>query len=358
MITTIDRYILKKFIGTFIYAILIMSLISVVIDYSEKVNSLVSRKASAYEIFIYFRSFIPHIVALLFSLFIFISTIFFTSRLAYKSEIIAILATGASFNRFLRPYVIGATLLCSIFLVANHFVVPLANKQRMAFEDKYVHSIVTTSDRNVHLRLSPELYVSVQSYDYTTQTGYNFSAEKIDSTSLKERISAERVSYDSIKKTWNLYQVTIRRNNGLEEELKFLPDLSLPYPFTPKDLHNDDDIKAVLTTPELDRYIAQEKLRGRESLNFYYVEKYRRTAQPVAGFILCMIGVCISSRKIRGGSGLHLAMGILISAVYMMFLQLSTTFSTKAGLNPLLAVWIPNIVFSVIAFILYRRQIR
>lgn len=356
MITTIDRYILKKFIGTFIYAILIMAVIAGVIDYSEKVNALVSKKVPAYEIFVYFRSFIPHIIALLFALFIFISTIFFTSRMAYKSEVIAILATGASFSRFLRPYMIGATLLCSFFLVANHWIVPIANKQRMAFEEKYVQSSVTTSDRNVHLRLSQELYIYVQSYDYTAHTGYNFMAEKIDTTSLKERISAERISYDSIKKIWHLYQVTIRRNNGLQEDLKFLPDLSIPYPFTPADLRNDDDIKETLTTPELNRYIARETLRGRESLNFYYVEKYRRTAQPAAGFILCMIGACISCRRVRGGSGLHLAMGILISAVYMMFLQFSTTFSTKAGLNPLLAVWIPNIVFAIVAVILYRRQ--
>jgi lipopolysaccharide export system permease protein len=358
MITTIDRYILKKFIGTFIYAILIMATIAGVIDYSEKVNALVSKKVPASEIFIYFRSFIPHIIALLFALFIFISTIFFTSRLAYKSEIIAILATGASFNRFLRPYFIGATFLCGVFLVANHWIVPIANKQRLAFEEKYVQSTVTTSDHNVHLRLSPQLYIYVQSYDYQLHTGFDFTAEKIDSTALTERISAERIIYDSLHKTWHLYQVTIRRNNGLNEELNFLPELKVAYPFTPHDLRNDDDIKEALTTPELNSYIARETLRGRENLNFYYVEKYRRTAQPAAGFILCIIGACISSKKIRGGSGLHLAMGILISAVYMMFLQFSTTFSTKAGLNPLIAVWIPNLVFACVAWILYRRQIK
>lgn len=358
MITKIDWYILKKFIGTFFYAILIMAVISGVIDYTEKMNFFVSKKVPAWEIAGYFKNFIPHIIALLFALFIFIATIFFTSKLAYKSEIIAILATGASFNRFLRPYIIGATFICSIFLVANHWLVPMANKQRMAFEDKYTQQTITNSDRNVHLRLSKELFIYVQTYDYSVNSGYRFSAEKIDSTALVEKITAERISYDSVQKTWNLYNVMIRRNNGLKEEIKFVADMKVPYPFTPKDLYNDEDIKETLTTPELDRFIQTEKQRGRESLNIYYVEKYRRTAQPAAGFILCMIGVCISCRKIRGGSGFHLALGILISAIYMMLLQFSTTFSTKADLNPLVAVWIPNFIFSVIAFILYRREAR
>jgi len=358
MIKTIDRYILRQFIGTFFYAIAIMAVIAGVIDYSEKVNAFVSKNVPASEIFIYFRSFIPHIIALLFSLFIFIATIFFTSRLAYKSEIIVILATGASFDRFLRPYIIGSVFLASVFLVLNHWLVPIANKQRLEFEDKYIHSTVTVSDRNVHLRLSPELFISVQSYDYITHTGYNFTAEKIDSTALRERIAADRITYDSVGKTWHLYDIVIRRNDGIREQLERVPDMILPYPFTPADLRNDEDIKEALTTPQLNRFIAREKLRGRESLNFYYVEKYRRTAQPVAGIILTIIGVCIASRKIRGGSGLHLALGILISAVYMLFLQFSTTFSTKAGLNPFIAVWIPNLIFSIVAFILYRRQSR
>jgi lipopolysaccharide export system permease protein len=262
MITTIDRYILRKFIGTFFYAIMIMAVIAGVIDFSEKTNFFVSKKVPAWEIVGYFRNFIPHISALLFALFIFIATIFFTSQLAYKSEIIAILATGASFNRFLRPYFIGATLICSLFLVANHWWVPMANKQRMAFEDKYTQNAVTSSDRNVHLRLSKELFVYVQSYDYSNNSGYRFSAEKISGTDLKEKITADRISYDSVKKTWNLYGVMIRRNNGLKEEIRFVTDMTVPYPFTPKDLYNDEDVKETLTTPELSEFIRREKQRG------------------------------------------------------------------------------------------------
>ncbi|WP_276131749.1 LptF/LptG family permease [Polluticoccus soli] len=355
----LDWYIVKKFLSTFFFAIIILAVIACVIDYSEKVEDFVEKKAPAMAILNYFKNFIPHISALLFPLFIFIATIFFTSKLAYKSEIIAILASGVSFQRFLRPYLIGAGFLCALSLFANHWVVPNANKQRLAFEDKYIHSASIMSDRNVHLRLSKDLYVFVQSYDYTANVGYRFTAEVIEGQLLREKIMAERASYDSVKKIWTLFGVTIRKNDGLKESLDFVPELKKTYPnFKPSDLEEDDAIKEALNTIELDKYIAREKLRGRETLNFFYVEKHRRTAQPFAGFILTIIGVCIASKKVRGGSGLHLALGIVISATYIMAMQLSTTFATKGGLNPLIAVWIPNLIFGVLALYLYRKQIK
>jgi lipopolysaccharide export system permease protein len=355
----LDWYIVKKFLSTFFFAIIILAVISCVIDLSEKMEDFVEREAPLGAILNYFKNFIPHISALLFPLFIFIATIFFTSKLAYKSEIIAMLASGISFERFLRPYVIGATFLGGLSLLANHWIVPEANKQRLAFEDKYIHSASILSDRDVHLRLAKDLYVYVQSYDYTSNSGYRFTAETIDGLIMKEKIMAERVSYDSAKNTWTLYSVVVRKNDGIKETLEFLPELKKVYPnFKPADLEEDDAIKEALNTAELDRYIAREKLRGRETLNFFSVEKHRRTAQPFAGFILTIIGVCIASRKVRGGSGLHLALGIVISAAYIMAMQMSTTFSTKAGLDPMLAVWIPNIIFAGVAFYLYRRQVR
>lgn len=357
-ITKLDWYIIRKFLGVFVYAILILAVISCVIDYSEKVDDFVEKKAPLQAIMNYYKDFVPHITALLFPLFIFISTIFFTSKLAYKSEIIAILASGTSFNRFLRPYFIGGAFLCTISLIANHWIIPKANKERIAFEDRYIHNPTFVSDRNVHLRLSKNLYVYLQSYDYVANVGYRFTAENIDGTVLKEKLMAETVSYDSVKKIWHLKAVSIRTNDGLKENLRFLTDADMHYAFAPKDLKQDEAIKEALTTPQLNDYIAKEKLRGHENLNFYLVEKHRRTAQPFAGLILTIIGTCIASRKIRGGSGLHLALGILLSATYIMLLQLSTTFSTKANLNPFIAVWIPNLIFGVVALMLYRKQIK
>ena len=221
----LDWYIIKKFIGTFIFAIMIMAVIACVIDYSEKVNEFVEKKAPLGAILNYFKNFIPHITALLFPLFVFIATIFFTSKLAYKSEIIAMLANGVSFQRFLRPYVIGGILLCGFSAFANHYMVPQANKQRLAFEDKYIHYNPISSEQNVHLRLTKDLYIYLQNYDFTANNGYRFTAETISGTELKEKIFADRVSYDSVKKKWTLYNVTVRKNNGIKEELQTLDTL-------------------------------------------------------------------------------------------------------------------------------------
>lgn len=354
----LDLYIIKKFLGTFFYAIMILAVIACVIDYSEKVEEFVKKQIPTNEILTYFSNFVPHITALLFPLFIFIATIFFTSKMAYKSEIIAILASGISFQRLLRPFVFAGILLCSISLVANHYIVPAANKKRIAFEDKYLYYNAQSSDKNVHLRLGEKLYVYIQNYDYTSNFGYHFTAETIDGTHMQEKIIADRVSYDSVRKVWLLYSVKIRTNDSLNETFVQKAEMEKEYPFSPNDLDEDEAIKDALTTPQLNKYIAREKLRGRETLSFFYVEKHRRTAQPVAGLILTIIGVCIASRKIRGGSGLHLALGIVISALYIMAMQLTNTFATKAGLDPLLAVWIPNIIFSALAGYLFWKQVK
>jgi len=354
----LDWYIIRKFIGTFFFAIIILAVIACVIDYSEKLNDFQKNNAPFWEIANYFKNFVPHISALLYPLFIFIATIFFTSKLAYKSEITAMLATGMPFNRFLRPYAIGAAFLGGLSLLANHWLVPIADKGRLVFEKKYVFQKVTNSDRNVHLQLAPNLLVYVENYDYSANVGYHFTAEKIEGIKLKEKTFADRITYDYDKKEWTLSQVTIRRNDSLKESLEIIPELVLKLPFTPRDLREDEDLKETLTTPELTAFIAKQRMHGNDNLNYYYVEKYRRTAQPFAGFILTIIGVCIASRKVRGGSGIHLALGIAICAVYMLFLQFSTTFSTKAGLNPLLAVWIPNFIAGIAAYFIYRRQTR
>ena len=355
----LDWYILKKFLGTFFFAILVFAAIITVIDLSEKMDELVKRKASVMTVIKYYRDFLPNMIALLYPLFIFIATIFFTAKLANQTEVIAILASGVSFPRFLRPYIIGGILLCGFSYIANHFIIPVTNKGYITFKEKYVDNILSQSNRNVHLRLSDKLYVYVQNYDFANNSGYRFTAETIEKGLLKEKLMADRVSYDSIKKVWNLYNVSIRTNDSLTEKLTFFPELSKTYrSFTPKDLAIDNQIMTTMTTPVLNDVIAREKLRGRENLNEYYVERYIRTSQPFAAFILVIIGACISSRKIRGGSGIHLAFGVVLCAVYIMLLQFTKTFSTKAGLNPLLAVWIPNIIFSFIALYFYRRQVK
>ena len=353
----LDWYIIKKLVSTFVFAIMILALISCIIDYSEKVDAIVAKKVPWSEVANYYKNFIPHITALLFPLFIFIATIFFTSKLAYKSEIIAILSSGVSFQRFLRPYLIGGGFLCLISLVANHWIIPVANKQRIHFEDLYINEgNYTYAGDNIHLGISKDVYIYLQNFNFSNLSGNRFTCEKITGTLLKEKLMADYVSYDTVKKIWHLHNVVIRNNDSTTERLHKVFDTTIKYPFVPRDLSKTDAIKEALTSPQLTDYIAQEQLRGRENLNLYYIEKDRRSAQPFAGFVLTIMGACIASRKIRGGSGFHLALGISISAVYIMFMQLSTTFSAKSTLSPLLAVWIPNIIFAFVAYLLYRRQ--
>lgn len=354
----IDLFILKKFLSTFFFSIMILAVIACVIDYSQKIDDLVSNKAPWGAVFFYFVNFVPHITALLFPLFIFIATIFFTSKMAYKTEIIATLAAGVSFQRFLRPYVMGSIILGIVSLLANHWVVPIANKNITDFHVKYIWLKKVASSHNVHLRLNPNTYVYMEGYNYNEGYGRHFSYEKMDGTLLTEKITADRAYYDTVKKEWKLTNVAIRKNMGMKETLVEKPEWKQKYGFTPHDLDDDNRNKESMTTPELIRYTERERQRGKESVNYYLIELHRRTAQPFAGFILTIIGACIASRKVRGGSGFHLAIGIVMSALYMLFLQFSQTFSTNAGLDPLLAVWIPNLTFAVLAIYLYRREIK
>lgn len=355
----IDWYIVRKFLTTFFFAIMILAVISCVIDYSEKVDNIVSKKAPFGVVANYYKNFVPHITALLFPLFIFIATIFFTSKMAYKSEVIAILSSGVSFTRFLRPYMIGGGFLCLVSLVSNHWVIPVANKQRIDFENTYINDAnFRYASDNLHLGIAKNTYIYLQNFSYSNYMGNRFCAEKIEGTQLKEKLMAEYVVYDTARKIWKLHNIIVRRNSGLEEKVVRIPDMEVKYAFTPADLNKGDAIKEALTTPQLNEYIKAEQLRGQENLNIYFIEKERRTAQPFAGFILTIIGACIACRKIRGGSGFHLALGIALSAIYIMFQQVTNTFATKASLDPLIAVWIPNVIFGAVAVILYRRQLR
>ena len=354
----LDFYILRKFISTFFFAVLVLAIIACVIDYSQKAQDFVTHHAPIGEILNFYKNFVPHISARLYPLFIFIASIFFTSKLAGKSEIIAMLATGMSFNRFMRPYIVGALLLGGLAFFSNHIVVPNANKQRLKFEDTFVHDNHHLQIEHTHLQLSPSFYVYVHTFNSDNFTGTRFATDSVSGTRLIEKMVAESFSYDAKTKLWTLRDVSFLHNDSISETRRHEAQIVRAYPFTPLDLKPDNDIKEALTTPELNRYIAKQELHGNANLNVYYVEKHRRTAQPFAGVILTIIAVSLASRKVRGGSGFHLAIGIIISALYVLSMQFSSTLSTNADLNPLLAVWIPNIVFAPVALFLYLRQIK
>lgn len=355
MLGLIDKYILKNFLATFAFLLLAFSAIAIVIDFTEKINDFLSKKVPVIEILNYFKNFIPYILALLFPIFIFVAVIFFTSRLANRSEIIAILSSGMSFKRFLRPYFMGAAIISVILLVANHFIIPQSNKSRLKFEEKYLWAHSYSKDDNFHMRISPTEYIYMQSYNPESKTGYRFSYEKIVGNEVKKKIWADRCTYDSLTKQWKLLDAYARMNEGALEIFQSYPFLFQEYKFNPSDLIEKREARQMMTTPKLNAYIKKEQEKGSENLNEYFIEKHRRTAAPFSAFVLSIIGACIASRKIRGGSGVHLAVGLMISAVYIFLMQFSTTFSVKGNLNPFIAVWIPNILFSILAVYIYKR---
>jgi lipopolysaccharide export system permease protein len=351
----LDKYIFRNFIYTVIFVLFVLSIISVVIDYTEKVDSFVSKHVPGKEILGYYFSFIPFITAFLFPIFVFIAVIFFTTRLTAKSEIIAMLNSGMSFNRFLYPYIWGGVLFSGILLYANHVWIPLANKKRIAFENKYITFNPIKSGADMHFRISTTEFIYLKGYNPKGNDGYNFCYEVIENHQLKRKLWAETIKWDSLKKEWNLNAIQERTWNGDAETYKTYPTLQHKFGFTPADVVEVVEQKQAMTTKELRAFIAREQHKGNPALNVYKVELYRRSGAPFSVFILTIIGACMASFKVRGGSGLHLALGILISGAYIIFMQFSTTFSIKGSLSPLVSVWIPNALFAGLAYWIYKK---
>ncbi|HUX84470.1 MAG TPA: LptF/LptG family permease [Chitinophagaceae bacterium] len=353
----IDWYILRRFLSTFLFAILLFVIIAVVIDITEKLDDFVNNSLTFREIVLgYYVAFVPYITAMLFPLFTFLAVIYFTSKMAYQSEIIAIIGSGVSFNRYMRPYWVGGILLCLVLMAGNRSFIPWANRVRLLFEDTYVNNRTPTGPvSNIHLRIDPKTYVSIMSYDPTYRAGYDFILSRMKGQQLVYKFEAESVVWDTARKGWVTRHAAVHVINGLHEAIWLVHDTILKIPMLPSDLKPQQDAMEGMSTPVLNAHIAQQKLRGVQGINALYVEKYKRIAAPVAVVILTMIGAVIACRRIRGGSGLHIALGIAISSAYIVCMQFSYTFSTKGSLNPFIAVWLPNLIFGLIAWRLYVR---
>ena len=370
MLKILDKYILKRFIGTFFFSITIMLAIFIVFDLSEKLQDFVAYKIPMREIVLdHYLNFIPYYGNLFSPLFTFLAVIIFTSKMAAKTEFVAILSSGTSFNRILRPYMIGASLITLMSLVLNHFIIPASNKVRIGFEDKYLNSGYNTNEKNIHRQIAPGTSLYMSDFNNFTNTAFRISIEKIANNKQLSMLKAENMRYDSTSKSWILNDVFERTvfyiqtdtSNKLKSKFifkethQFSATKTIKIDFTPKDMARFESKIEVLPYFELKQFIIREKLKGSNRIEFFEVEMYKRTAFPFATFILTIIGVSLSSRKIRGGVGLHIALGLLLSCVYILFMHISVTFATSGSdLKPLLAVWIPNIVFSFVAMIVYK----
>lgn len=330
-------------------------LIVVVFDISEKIEDFMSNEAPLKAIvFDYYFNFIPYFVNLFSPLFTFIAVILFTSKMASRTEIVAILSSGVSYTRLLFPYMLSATVIALLSLYLNNFVIPDANKGRVAFENDYIHNKFYNRDRNIHIQISLGTYIYLERYSTDESTGYKFSMEKFKDGELTYKMVADNIVWDSTSSAWGINNYYTRTIDGPTEKIVTGVRLDTVLNFTPSEFGRKSNTIETMDYFELSAFIDSERLKGADKVEFYEIEKHKRIAFPFATFILTLIGVSIASRKVRGGVGLHIGLGIFISFTYILFMQVSNTFAEGGLVSPFTAVWIPNVLFSFLAYYLLR----
>lgn len=351
----LDKYIIKNFLGTFFYTISLIIVIVIVFDISEKVDDFIEKQAPLSSIFLeYYIYFIPYFANMFSPLFIFIAVIFFTSRLASRTEITAILSSGVSFRRLMVPYMISATILAALSAYANNFVIPPANEKRLQFEWTYINNPFRFTGKNVHAQLSPEEFIFFESFNNQRGIAYKFSYERFEENQLKFKLMADHIKWDSIQDQWLVRNYHIRKIDGMNEKVITGAEMDTTFKnFDPADYSKRVTLIETLNYFELNDYIEEQKAKGSQ-IEYYLVEKYKRFSLPFATFILTIIGVSFSSRKVRGGIGLHIAIGTLISFTYILFMQVANTYAASGNAPVFLAVWTPNVIFGVLSLVFLR----
>ena len=359
-IRRIDRYIISKFLSPYIFLIAIIVVIAIIFDYNEKIDKFASSNATWQQVvFDYYLNFVPYFVNLFSPLFVFIAVIFFTSKLADNSEIIAMKSTGMSFKRLLRPYFYSAALIALCTFMLGAYVIPRGNVERVNFENTYIKkkTDITAVD-NVQMQVDTGVVAYITHFDNTNKSGYGFSLDKFVNKKLVSHLTAQSIQYDTLSArrfSWTLRYYTIRTLKGMREEITSGERLDTIIIMEPKDFFYVRGQQETMTVPQLSEFIDRQRLRGAAGISTFEVEYHKRFAMPFAAFILTLIGVSLSCEKRKGGMGTSIGIGIALSFSYILFQTISSTFALNAGLPAMIAVWIPNILFAIIAFVLYRR---
>ncbi|MDA9325492.1 LptF/LptG family permease [Flavobacteriales bacterium] len=351
----IDWYIIKKFFSTFFFTISLILLIVIIFDISEKIDDFLRSDVSIDKIiFQYYLNFIPYFTNLFSPLFIFISVIFFTSKMANNSEIIAILNSGMSFSRLLKPFILSAITLAILSFVLGNFVIPHTNKERIDFENKYLKKRQSQRIKNIHMQIKKDQYIYMESYNKSKDIGYKFTLENFTNNILNSKLSANYIQYDTTNNKWKVKDYFIRIYGDKHEKIKSGKQMDTTLNLLPIDFSKKKNLVETMGMKELNKFIKEEEIKGTSQITFHKIEKYKRLANPFSSIILTIIAVAIGSRRMRSGSGIPLSIGLIISFGYILFMQISTTFATNGNLFPIIAVWIPNIIFSFIAIFLIR----
>lgn len=355
----IDRYIMWQFLSTYIFLIAIIITIAVIFDYNEKIDKISSSHASWNKIiFDYYANFIPYFSNLFSPLFVFIAVIFFTTKLAGNSEIIAMKSTGMSFKRLLRPYMISATLIAATTFFLGAYIIPRGNIARVNFENHYIKKKDVTSIDNIQMQVDTGVFAYITHFDNQTKSGYGFSLDKISGKKLVSRLTAQTIEYDTLadkRYSWTLRMYEKRTLRGMREKVERGDKLDSIIMMEPRDFFFVRNQQETMTLPELSEFIDKQKLRGAAGISTFEVEYHKRFAMPFAAFILTLIGVSLSTEKRKNGMGTSIGVGLALSFGYILFQTVSATFAINANMSPMLSVWMPNIIFSIIAFVLYKR---
>ena len=354
-LTKIDFYIIKRFLGAFLLALGLFTVIIIVFDLSEKIDDFLNNNASFRGvIFNYYVNWIPFLLNLFSPVFVFISVIFFTSKMAQKSEIIAILASGVSYRRLMVPYIISSALLALISFIMFAWVIPHTDKTRVDFENTYIRDRTHYSASQIKTQIAPGMIMSIGNFNFSDSAGFKISIEQVDEGRLVSKLYADRLNWNEDTKKWKLTKWWTREFIDGMEILNRGAAMDTLIPFNPEDFFRKNDDVQMFNLKELDEMIRLEDMRGTGNTFFYTTEKYKRFAMPFAMIILTIIGVSVSSKKSRGGIGLNLGVGLLISFTFLMVFQFFLAYGSSGAMHPLLSVWIPNLIFAGIAAILYK----
>ncbi len=351
----LDLYILKKFLTSFFFVVILLVSVIVVIDITERLDDFLSCGAGFKAVVVdYYLNFVPYIANMLSPITIFIATVFVTARLAAHTEIIAILSSGVSFKRLLFPYFLGSLLIGigTFFLIG--WVIPKANKGRVDFENRYFEGEYFFEGRNVHMKIAPETYIYLESYNSTSNTGYQFTLETIRNNEMIYKLKTDKISWDTTQHVWHMDAYSERTLSEGKETYIQGTSKDLKINLSPKDFGNSYMLHSTFTLPDLLEYIQDLQEKGAENVNVYLVEKYERFTYPFAIIILTMIGVVVSARKSREGTGFQIAFGFILAAIYILMVIVSRNFANVGDISPLVAAWIPNTLFTLIGFQMYR----
>ncbi|RTY87065.1 YjgP/YjgQ family permease [Flavobacterium sp. RSP49] len=362
MLTIIDKYILKRYLATFVVMLLLFIPIGIVVDVSEKINKMLENKVPFLEIALYYYNFTVYFANSLFPIFLFLSVIWFTSKLANDTEIIAILSSGISFTRFLRPYIIGASIVSVFVLLMGFFVVPAASEGFNNFRYTYLKGggkeAMRGDNTDVYRQISDNEFIYVNSFNTESKTAFNFSLEKFKNEKLIHKITASRIKWNPKDSTYTLYDYTKRTVGELNDKIEKVAQKDAVFTFDLEDLTPVIYIAETLSLGKLNAFIAKERERGSSNINVYLVVLYKKYSVPVSAFILTIIAVAVSSMKRRGGMGTNLAIGIALAFAFVFFDKIFGVLAEKSSFPPLLAVWLPNIAFGILAIYLLRNAKR